>query len=178
MQLITEEYLALNVKAHEEGTGYGIRGYKHLQPVLNLAEMHQANTILDYGCGQATLSKHAKRMTSIPVANYDPALPEFAAKPAPADIVVCTDVLEHVEPLLITNVVKHIAGLTQKAAYLEIACREAKRVLADGRNAHLLVRDGYFWFDLIREYMDVVKFSAKPGHSVLIIAQPGGTAWT
>lgn len=175
--LISDEYRALNARAHEDNNGYGIRGYKHLQSVLTLAEMHKAQSILDYGCGGATLAAHAKRMSAIPVFNYDPAIPKHAADPEPADIVVCTDVLEHIEPIYITNVIQHIASKTLKATYLEIACRPAKRVLADGRNAHLLVRDGYFWFDLIREYMDIVKFSAKPGHSVLIIAQPGGTAW-
>lgn len=177
MTLITDDYRALNARAHEEGTGYGIRGYKHLQPALALAELYGGKSVLDYGCGQGTLAAHARRVSDLPFFNYDPAVPQWAAMPTPADIVVCTDVLEHVEPLCITNVVKHIAELTQKAAYLQIACREAGRVLADGRNAHLLVRDGMFWFDLIREYMDIVKFTAKPGHDVVIVAVPGGTAW-
>lgn len=176
--LITDDYRALNARAHSDNTGYGIRGYKSLNTVLGLAEQYQAEQVLDYGCGQATLSAHAKRMSALPFFNYDPALPQYAALPEPADLVVCTDVLEHVEPLCITNVVKHIAELTRKAAYLEIATREAQRTLADGRNAHLLVRDGMFWFDLVREYMDIVKFTAKPGHSVVIVAQPGGSIWT
>lgn len=177
MQLITDEYRALNTRAHDDNTGYGIRGYKHLDHVLGLAEQYKATCVLDYGCGQATLSSHARRVSDLPFANYDPAIAQYAAMPEPADLVVCTDVLEHVEPLCITNVIKHIATLAKKAAYLEIATREAQRTLADGRNAHILVRDGMFWFDLVREYMDIVKFTAKPGHSVVIVAQPGGSTW-
>lgn len=177
MQLITDEYRALNARAHDDNTGFGIRGYKHLDAVLGLAGQYSAVDALDYGCGQATLSAHAKRMSDLLISNYDPAIPKYAAAPGPADLVVCTDVLEHVEPLCITNVVKHIATLAKKVAYLEIATREAQRTLADGRNAHLLVRDGMFWFDLVREYMDIVKFTAKPGHSVVIVAQPGGSIW-
>ena len=177
MQLISDSYRALNAKAHQDANGYGTRGYKHLGSVLQLAEAHQATSILDYGCGQATLSAHARRMTDIPVLNYDPAIPAYAELPSKADIVVCTDVLEHVEPLCVTNVVQHIASLTGKAAFIEVACRPAKRLLDDGRNAHLLIRDGYFWLDMFRDHMDVIKFIGRPGHSVLLVCVPGGTAW-
>lgn len=175
--LISDEYRALNRKAHEEATGYGTGGYKHLDAVLRLAEQYGAETVLDYGCGQATLYKHARRVSPLKFSNYDPALEQYSAEPAPADMVVCTDVLEHIEPLMLPNVLAHIAGLTQKVAFLEIACRPAKRVLADGRNAHLLVRDGYFWFDTLREHMDVVRFIGKPGNSATLVCVPGGTAW-
>lgn len=177
MQRITPEYLALNARAHADNNGYGVGGYKHLDTVLRLAESYGAGDVLDYGCGQGTLAKHAKRLAAIPFLSYDPAIPEFAAEPKPADMLVCTDVLEHVEPTCLMAVLEHMAHLTKKVAYLDIATRPAKRTLADGRNAHILIRDGYFWFDTLREYFDVVKFVAKPGHSVAFVLQPGGTAW-
>lgn len=178
MKLISDEYRALNAHEHNCQNGYGIQGYKHLPQVLKLAERMQAQSVLDYGCGQATLSKHARRVSPLEFRNYDPAIAEFSALPEPADIVVCTDVLEHVEPACLAEVLGHIASLANKAAYLEIACRPAKRVLSDGRNAHINVRDGEFWLYTIRNYMDVLEYRAVPRHSVLIIGVTGGTLWT
>lgn len=177
MTLITESYRALNRQAHEENTGYGTSGYRHLDTVLRLAEQYGVGDVLDYGCGQATLSRHARRVSPLKFHNYDPALEQYAAMPSPVDMVVCTDVLEHVEPASLPFVLEHITDLMVKVAFLEIACRPAKRVLADGRNAHILQRDGDFWFDTIRERMDIVRYMAKPGHSVTFVCVPGGTAW-
>lgn len=175
--LISDEYRELNRRAHEENNGYGVNGYRHLELVTRMVQTYGIESILDYGCGQATLSKHAKRVLATKFDNYDPAILEYSADPYPADMVVCTDVLEHVEPLALPTVLDHIMSKTRKIAFLEIACRPAQRTLADGRNAHLIVRDGMFWFDTLREHSDVISFKAKPGHSVTMLCVPGGTVW-
>lgn len=176
--LISDEYRTLNAKQHERNDGYGVNGHRHLQTVLKLIEKHAAASVLDYGCGRAALAKHAKRVSPVPFRCYDPAVPEYAQLPEPADLVVCTDVLEHVEPLYLVEVLMHIAGLATKAVFFEIACRPAKRVLDDGRNAHILLRDGDFWLDTVRSHFDVSEYMARPGHSVVLVGQPGGTLWT
>ena len=176
--LISDEYKALNAKEHADNNGFGVQGYKHLQLVLQLAEQYGATSVLDYGCGGATLSAHARKISPLPFFNYDPAIEKHSAMPAKADMVVCTDVLEHIEPLCLTSVLQHLQTLTGKVAFIEVACRPAKRVLADGRNAHLMQRDGMFWFDSLREFFDVVSFKGKPGHSATFVLVRGGTAWT
>lgn len=178
MKTISDEYRALNRREHEAADGYGIRGHLHLKHVLHLAERSKSTSVLDYGCGQATLAKHARRVSEIPFACYDPAIPEYAADPEPADLVSCTDVLEHIEPLYLGSVLEHIATLAQRAVYLQIACRPAKRVLSDGRNAHLIVREPHQWFDMIREHFEIIEYKAAPGHSVIIIGRKLGASWT
>lgn len=177
MELISEEYRALNAREHEANNGYGVNGHRHLKTVLNLVDRFGAATVLDYGCGQANLSKHAKRVSPALFINYDPAVPLYSALPAPADVVACTDVLEHVEPLNLSFVLEHIASLTNKAAFFEIACRPAKRVLSDGRNAHINLHDGLFWFDTLRWYFDIVEMHAQPKHSVQLVCVPRGSVW-
>ena len=174
MPLITDGYRDLNRRAHLAADGYGVQGYKYLQPILALAERVGAQSILDYGCGQGTLAAYAKRMSPLPVHNYDPAIPEWAGEPSPADVVVCTDVLEHIEPLCLPEVMEHLAFLTNKAAYFIIACRPAKRVLDDGRNAHLIVREPAFWFNTLSEHFDVVEFKATRGVYCFAIVEPKG----
>lgn len=175
--LISDQYRAENARQHTESQGYGERGYKHLQDVLHMLRQHQCLSALDYGCGKGSLSHHARRVSEVPIANYDPSIPEFAADPAPADLVVCTDVLEHIEPLCLQDVLQHLAELTQKVFYFQIACRPAKRILSDGRNAHLLVREPYFWLDTLRHHFDITDFRALPGHSVVISGTRYGAAY-
>jgi 2-polyprenyl-3-methyl-5-hydroxy-6-metoxy-1,4-benzoquinol methylase len=67
------------------------------------------------------------------------------AAPEPHDIVACTDVLEHIEPDCLDDVLKDIRRCTKKVAFLLIATRPAIKVLADGRNAHL-IQQPYTWW--------------------------------
>jgi hypothetical protein len=76
---------------------------------------------------------------------YDPSVEEFERLPAPADIVVSTDVLEHIEPECLDDVLKHIGSLTLKGAYLNIHTGKAKAILPDGRNAHLIQQPWDWW---------------------------------
>lgn len=175
--LISDQYRAENHRQHTQSTGYGERGYKHLDDVLHVLKREKCETALDYGCGKATLSLHAKRVCEAPFANYDPAIPEYAAEPVPADLLVCTDVIEHIEPLALQDVLSHMASLTLKACYLQIATRPAQRILSDGRNAHLLVKPPYFWFDTIRHHFDITELRVVPGHSIAIVGRPLGALY-
>jgi len=177
MNLISEEYRAENKRQHDSKTGYGIRGYKHLQDVVQLAKMEDCATVLDYGCGQNTLAAQARRVSPATFFSYDPSVPEYSLLPEPADLVVCTDVLEHIEPLCLNDVIEHLASLTKKAFYFQIACRPAARKLSDGRNAHLLVKDPLWWFDVLRPHFDILNFKAAPGNSVAITGRPLGQAY-
>lgn len=177
MELISDEYRALNARAHQDNNGYGVSGHRHHKKVMALIERFGCASVLDYGCGQATLGKMLKRLSPASIVNYDPAVPEYSSPPLPADLVVCTDVMEHVEPLYLSNVLEDLARLTNKAIFFEIACRPAKRVLADGRNAHLLQHPAPFWYETIRWHFDVLEFYAQPRHSVQLVCVPRGAAW-
>lgn len=175
---ITEGYRQENAKQHEMGNGYGCNGHQHLPEVLAVAHNYGCATILDYGCGQGTMERHARRVSPLEFRSYDPSVPQFAAEPAEADLVVCCDVMEHVEAHCLHPVIQHIGELANKAVYFQIACRPAKRILSDGRNAHLLIRKPPFWYETLRDYFDIVEFRARPGHSVCIIGLREGSVWT
>ena len=88
---ITPEYLEQNRKLHEGGY-YGLPGQRWAKTVLNVCEVAGSRDVLDYGCGQRTLEKSL----GFPIRNYDPCIPGLDAPPEPADVVACTDVLEHI----------------------------------------------------------------------------------
>jgi hypothetical protein len=121
---------------------WGADGYKHADAVRALIEQFKPSTILDYGCGREEL---AKALAPIRVSGYDPGIAGKEAMPKPCDLVVCSDVLEHIEPDRLDNVLAHLSALCAKALYLVIATRPANAVLPDGRNAHLIVQDADYW---------------------------------
>lgn len=143
MRLITEKYRELNEELHNrQGVQYGARGHRHLRRILEFSKRLGAQSIVDYGCGKGKLSKYV----GIPCHNYDPAIKEFAELPPPADLVVCTDVLEHIEPECLDDVLDHIYGLAKKGIYAVIATRpDGSKTLADGSNPHKIIENAEWW---------------------------------
>lgn len=123
------------------GMRWGGAGKSHADTVTAFANELQAWTILDYGCGRGTL----KDSIQWPVEEYDPGIPGKRALPKPADLVVCTDVLEHVEGDKIDNVLRHLRSLTRKGIFLVIALTPARQILVDGRNAHISLHPAAWW---------------------------------
>ena len=130
--LISPEYRKMNRFLHENLRSYGRGGHRWASKVPSEWE-----DILDYGCGKGTLRKALVR----PIAEYDPAIPGKDGEPDKHDYVVCTDVLEHIEPEYLTDVLRHIASTIGISGLLVVATRPANKALPDGRNAHLLVRE-------------------------------------
>lgn len=148
MDLISSKYLELNRQMHEAPEGFGGSGYKELERVLRFASNVKARSILDYGCGEGTLKKALiKAGWKGTITEYDPAVRGKSKLPKPADLVVCTDVLEHVEPDCLDNVLVHLKSLTIKACYAVIATRPANKLLPTGQNAHLIIEDTPWWLD-------------------------------
>lgn len=146
--LISDEWRDLNAKLHATKPDYGAGGSKYYQQVLDLLQEHGGATVLDYGCGKNTLA-NALRSKCL-VSSYDPAIRQFAAEPSPADVVVCVDVMEHIEPGCVDAVLEHIRRLTLKVVRFSICCREAKRAMPDGRNAHISLHDGAWWCEQLQ----------------------------
>lgn len=130
---------------------WGGDGHKHAGAVDEFAVLLQAETVLDYGCGEQTLAKALKDRRR--VLGYDPGVEGREGKPKPCDLVVSTDVLEHIEPDKLDAVLAHILSLAGRGVYLVIACRPAKAILPDGRNAHLIVESPEWWTGKVAEAM-------------------------
>lgn len=152
-KLITDEYRALNQSLHDSDARYGANGHRWARLVRLLVQQNGLRDVLDYGCGKQTL---AKALPGITVRGYDPAFEELSATPAPADLVVCGDVLEHVEPDLIDAVLDDLSRCTLRLAFLVIATRPARKTLPDGRNAHLSQMSASRWMEKILRRFDVL----------------------
>lgn len=152
--MLTDGYHKQLEKMHRDADlKWGNDGKFHFRPVLGLIARVNARTMLDFGCGRSTLSKTLKSFEpTMQFTDYDPGRPKKAVLPSQLfDVVTCTDVLEHVEPEFVDEVVKQIAARTKKAAYFVIDTIPAVTKLPDGRNAHLTVREAVWWVAVINK---------------------------
>ncbi len=163
--LISPEYLALQRQLHETYQSYGTSGAKYADIVRQVSKWGRLS-ILDYGCGRCTLAKAlgpAYRVT-----NYDPCIPGLDKSPEPHDIVACIDVLEHIEPKCLEDVLGDLRRVIKKAGFFLMANRPAQKVLADGRNAHLIQKGPEWWLPLImsRWHLSLFHEVEHDGHPI------------
>lgn len=155
MDLISDTYIELNYKLHSENKYYGTSAPNYKETICKIIKAYNIKELIDYGCGkQLAKTIIPKKVEYFP---YDPAFPELNILPTPKDMLICIDVLEHIEPEYIDNVLKNISSLTNKVCFLTIALRKAKKILADGRNAHLIVEKKKYWLDKINIIFDSFK---------------------
>lgn len=144
--LISEKYCDLQRELHARPNGYGGKGHKWARPVRDLVTEYDARSILDYGCGEGSLKKALADLDGLArIEEWDPAVVGKETWPHFADLVVCTDVLEHVEPEKLSTVLAHIKVLARKAVFVVIATRPSNKTLSDGRNAHLILENDAWW---------------------------------
>lgn len=165
MQLISESYRNLNEKLHETNETYGTSGKKWSPMIHELAAALQTRDVLDYGCGKSTLAANLP----FRIQQYDPAVPKYSSRPIPADIVVCTDVLEHIEPEHIDSVLDDLRALTRKVGFFVIATRPAKKTLEDGRNAHLLQHSLDWWMPKLWERFTIRSIKSEDGEFMAMV---------
>lgn len=172
--LISPDYRAEQERLHAQPQGYGGKGRKWADLVADQAEVFGASSILDYGAGQGSLCDALVRM-SVPcrLAQYDPAVPEWSALPQPADLVVCTDVLEHVEPEKVDAVLDHLQALTAKALFVVISTVPTAKTLSDGRQAHISLHSRQWWASrMAQRFAQVRDWPIKPEKQWVALFQP------
>lgn len=152
-KLITESYQQLNEQLHNSNETYGTGGWKWATHINGLTKKYQTRDVLDYGCGKSTLQEKL----SFNITQYDPAILEFSQKPTQHDIVVCTDVLEHIEPECLDDVLNDLHDLAKKVVFLTVATRPACKTLADGRNTHLIIEDKAWWLKKLENRFNIIE---------------------
>ena len=147
-----------------ENPNYGVASVGYAPLVAELIEATHATELLDYGAGKGrlgiTLREHLKRPLTIH--HYDPAVPEWSAPPSPCRFVACIDVLEHIEPHLLDNVLDDLKRVTAGVGVFTVHTGAAVKVLPDGRNAHLIQQPPDWWLPKIMQRFELVQFGRTP----------------
>lgn len=143
---LSPEYKTLLKKMHSENPKWGREFRDRDIPDLlkEAIETFNPKNILDFGCGKGVLVKKLQSLyPNIEVNGWDPHMD--SALPTNADMIISTDVMEHVETNHVVDTLKELGQRSGICQYHLIACFSAVAVLPDGRNAHLTVRTPDWW---------------------------------
>lgn len=175
----TSHYAEIQKTLHRE-QDYGTTGSMYMPTIFHgisqLAKRLGAVSVLDYGSAAGNTMKSVRQHFWMPpiVSDrcYDPFVEEFSAEPEAADMVICTDVMEHIEPQCTKAVMDHLAALTKRIIFFSIALCPANKILADGRNAHINIRTAEYWLrEIKKRFITSEAKVSGDGNDLLVVAQ-------
>ena len=165
--LISEEYKKQITEYHNSRPwGGAVRGNSMM---LNKYMMISgAKTILDYGAGRSDLLKEMNAQypnRQYIINEYEPGRPELAGDPPASDAVVSFDVMEHIEPNKVDNVIKHIYEKCNMWTYHKICLRAATGAFpGTEQNLHLTIKDGPWWLEKFSKYFIFLETLMNTGY--------------
>ena len=131
-----------------------IKLYDMLKKIINDLNI---SSVLDYGCGKSKLLDLIKKNSEIKIFKYDPAIKKYSKLTKnKTDLVICTDVLQHVPLYDLDRVLKEIKS---KGIYIlfYIKCTNHKTKLPNGTYANCTVYDKKWWLEKLSNYYDDIK---------------------
>lgn len=156
-----KDLIPLYRKMAADGKNFrGLTVLNYATSIGKLARSVEAKTMLDYGCGAADAYKsptklhHQIGISRQNVTLYDPAFPQHSGKPlGKFDLVVCSDVLEHIPEHQVDDFVKTLYSHAGKALWVSVCCRLAKKTFPDGvTNLHVTVKPLQWWQDTFAQH--------------------------
>ncbi|HKA38686.1 MAG TPA: methyltransferase domain-containing protein [Burkholderiales bacterium] len=162
-QLISDEYRRMQQELHRNPE-YGVASVGYAGLVAQVVQQVGARELLDYGAGKGRLGKALREYIqgALTIHHYDPAIPEWSAPAAPCRVVACIDVLEHIEPHLLDNVLDDLKRVTEGVGIFTVHTGAAVKVLPDGRNAHLTQQPAEWWLPKLMQRFELVQFGRLP----------------
>jgi hypothetical protein len=168
---ISEGYRQQQQKLHEN-PNYGTASVGFAPMVTKIINQTKVEELLDYGAGKMRLFQNIQPDHKLKLQAYDPAIPELSSDPVPMQMVTCIDVLEHIEPELLDNVLDHLKALTLEIGFFTVHTGPAVKVLPDGRNAHLIQEPPAWWLPKILERFELQTFlKMENGFMVVVTAK-------
>ncbi len=149
-----KEYISSEYKRmHEKKQFSGSSLIRYLPEIKHLIKLHQCDTLLDYGCGKAI---HHKKPLLKTVTLFDPYYEPYSTKPEGTfDIVICTDVLEHIPEDEIGKTLHELIHYTNKVLFLAISTVPAKKKFSNGENVHLTIKPAEWWESMLDTHRDI-----------------------
>ena len=176
METISTEYLREQRYLHQN-PNYGIASIHFAEEVDALIGHMAAQTITDYGAGKKNLKKalDSRGVNGYVYQAFDPVFPEYGDA-LEADLVCCIDVLEHVEPHLLGNVLADLRRVTKNIGFFTVHTGPAVKTLSDGRNAHLIQQSATWWLTKLSDHFRIghVEYyeGLGKGFAVIVGAKP------
>jgi len=146
--LISEAYRQQTAERHSQSSVFGSDGFRYQDTVRKLIVATESKSVLDYGCGKGVLAAKL----DFPIWEYDPCVEGKEATPKAADLVLCTNVLEHVEDEFFAEVMGDLSRCTKKVGYFTMGV---------GTPEH--------WKEVLKQYFFIGKVSLEKGEVVAVV---------
>jgi hypothetical protein len=168
--VISEGYRRQQQELHKN-PDYGTMSIEFAPIVKQVLEAGKLQSLSDYGAGKQNLIKtlNGKFGVQIDYRPYDPAFPEYG-EPQPADLVCCIDVLEHIEPELLDNVLDELQRITVRYGLYSVHTGAAIKVLSDGRNAHLTQQPSSWWLPRLCQRFEIDALNKTAGGFYVLVS--------
>ncbi len=162
--LITPGYRKLMMDMHLQNPNYGASNKYTANLTYIIITSCNYSSILDYGAGKQKLEMafmnrllNDEEKRYVQFTSYDPGIPDISGedKKIPSDLVTCFDVLEHIEPECLDEVLRDIEALSLKSTVLGIHLGAAHKTLPDGRNAHLIQEKTCWWLNKVNPIFNI-----------------------
>ena len=154
----------------QQGLFKGISLIPFIHVIKDLIISNKCKTLFDYGCGKGLPYTKDFKLTDAdnkckdfdkPVQDmwnikefflYDPAYSEHDKLPNKKyDIVLCTDVLEHIPESDLDWVIREVLRFSNKVAFINVCSQEARKTFLTGkhkgRNVHVSVFSNDWWIN-------------------------------
>lgn len=170
--MISEEYRKEQEQLHKNPE-YGVASVGFAPIVTKMINDIGITEMLDYGAGKGRLGQSIKPNHDVEIHHYDPARPEWSAVPDSAQFVCCIDVLEHIEPEYIDDVLDDLERCTEFYGFFSIHTGPAVKTLSDGRNAHLIQEPSSWWLPKLQKRFNLVSYQLNE-HGFFVIVKAYG----
>ena len=160
---LLNEYKDMHKSSSEMFNGRSL--VRFAKPIRQLIRNYNCESLLDYGCGKGTLyTDNYNKVADSKSINkplqeywniqkftlYDPGEEKHSKLPKGLyDIVINTDVLEHVPENDLVWVIREIFNYSNQIVFLNICCLPALKHFKDGRNVHVSLFSVEEWLQLI-----------------------------
>ncbi|MFA7188430.1 MAG: class I SAM-dependent methyltransferase, partial [Alphaproteobacteria bacterium] len=144
---------------------------KYLPEISLMIDYLKPKTILDYGCGKGVLvDLLSRKYPDIKVYGYDPSVPGKNKLPkGKIDLVINTDVLEHIPSEILPSVLKNIAKISKNVIFM-LHHALAYAILENGENAHCTVRPSVWYQNQIMQiFGDEISVFSGRRHCLSVI---------
>jgi 2-polyprenyl-3-methyl-5-hydroxy-6-metoxy-1,4-benzoquinol methylase len=151
---MNKDYIASEYRRlHEANKFSGACLKQYIPEIRELIKEYDCKSILDYGCGKAVIHKKAKLGD---VTLYDPYYQPYSKKPnGTFDMVICTDVMEHIPGDEVGRVLLELVNYTNKVLFLAICTKPAKKTFKNGKNVHLTIKPKEWWEQILSTAKDI-----------------------
>ena len=143
--------------------GYSLA--KWINIIKKIIEENNCKSLIDYGCGKAILYNNKITIDNIKYNNvkdfwkikdcflYDPAIDIYDNYPKDkSDIVICTDVIEHIPEEDVITFIDDIYNLAHNSVFIVIATMPASKYFENGKNIHICLKSKDEWKEIFQKF--------------------------